>query len=119
MVFFFDAFVDFDAFFGLAGFASFADFAGLGSLSRLWRRAASTRLPTPRPSRASWVGVEVDPEIFRSPPASPPPVFESEEAPSAPEPEPESDPDPESEEESLVEPESPSPNSVVSRIQLD
>lgn len=27
------------------------------------RRAASTRFPTPRPSLASWVGVDVDPEI--------------------------------------------------------
>ena len=34
--------------------------------SRRWRRTASTRLPTPRPSRASCVGVEVDPEIFFS-----------------------------------------------------
>ena len=35
-------------------------------VSRRCRRAASTRLPTPRPSRASWVGVEVEPEIFFS-----------------------------------------------------
>lgn len=35
-------------------------------VSRRCRRAASTRFPTPRPSRASWVGVEVDPEIFFS-----------------------------------------------------
>ena len=34
--------------------------------SRRCRRTASTRLPTPRPSRASWVGVEVEPEIFFS-----------------------------------------------------
>ena len=40
--------------------------------SRRCLLAASTRLPTPRPSRASWVGVDVDPEIFFSFAASPP-----------------------------------------------
>ena len=52
----------------LAGFLAVSVFFILPvvSVSRRCRRAASTRLPTPRPSRASWVGVEVDPEILFS-----------------------------------------------------
>jgi hypothetical protein len=65
---FFDAgvFPEVDAFFDAVAFFAAdlpeADFPD----SRRWRRTASTRLPTPRPSRASCVGVEVDPEIFFS-----------------------------------------------------
>ena len=44
---------------------SLEDFFGVESCLRV-RRAASTRLPMPRCSRASWVGVDVDPDIFVS-----------------------------------------------------
>ena len=47
-------------------FAVFAVFAVFDFSSRRCRRAASTRFPTPRPSLASWVGVDVEPEIFFS-----------------------------------------------------
>ena len=70
-----DLSADFEAgFFGVLGTAFFAVFFSVGleellessELSLRCRRAASRRFPTPRPSRASCVGVEVDPEIFFS-----------------------------------------------------
>ena len=62
--------LDFEVFpadFLAVGLAASVFLEGLPSpVSRRCLRAASTRFPTPRPSRASWVGVEVDPEIFFS-----------------------------------------------------
>lgn len=77
--------------FGFRGFEDFGDFLRAGAFlavlvfffadapsepdfeaSRRCRRTASTRFPTPRPSRASWVGVEVEPEIFFSARSDPP-----------------------------------------------
>lgn len=59
--------VDFPVFFPVF-FPGFLPVASDFPDSRRCRRTASTRLPTPRPSRASCVGVDVDPEIFFSEP---------------------------------------------------
>ena len=58
----------FSAFFELLGVELSGFFLAFSEAARV-RLAASTRLPIPRCSRASCVGVEVEPDIFLSSPA--------------------------------------------------